>query len=197
MTVIQILAIDLGTDIIPSMGLGQEKPDPEVMRQPPRDSSQGLLSFPLIAHSYLFLGLIEAAFALSLFFWVLLDGGWHYGIALSVRDPLYLSATGITLASIILMQMGNLFGRRSRTQSGLSLDFLNNPLIVIGLLFEALFSWAILYFPPLAKLLGTGPVDTIIYAVAWTGPFLIFGLDYMRKRILARLRAGGMNIPSG
>ncbi len=197
LTVIQILSIDLGTDIIPSMGLGQEKPDPEVMKQPPRDSKQGLLSFPLMAHSYLFLGLIEAVFALTLFFWVLFDGGWQYGDPLSVRDPLYLSATGITLSSIILMQMGNLFGRRSRTGSGLSLDFLQNPLIVLGLVFEVIFSWAILYFPPLAKLLGTGPVDTTIYAVAWCGPFLIFGLDYLRKRILALLRARGMEIPSG
>ncbi len=197
LTVIQILSIDLGTDIIPSMGLGQEKPDPEVMKQPPRDSKQGLLSFPLMAHSYLFLGLIEAVFALSLFFWVLFDGGWQYGDPLSVRDPLYLSATGITLSSIILMQMGNIFGRRSRTGSGLTLDFLHNPLIVLGLVFEVIFSWAILYFPPLAKLLGTGPVDTTIYAVAWSGPFLIFGLDYLRKRILAHLRARGMEIPSG
>jgi len=197
MTVIQILAIDLGTDIIPSMGLGQEKPDPEVMRQPPRDHNQGLLTFPLIAHSYLFLGLIEAAFALSLFFWVLFDGGWVWGADLSVRDPLYLSATGITLSSIILMQIGNLFGRRSRTGSGLSLDFLSNPLIVGGIVFEIVFSWAILYFPPLSTVLGTGPVDIGVYAIAWLGPFLIFTLDYARKRVLAGLRARGMSIPSG
>ncbi|HEY9081227.1 cation-transporting P-type ATPase [Magnetovibrio sp.] len=197
MTVIQILAIDLGTDIIPSMGLGQEKPDPEVMKQPPRDHKQGLLTFPLIAHSYLFLGLIEAAFALSLFFWVLFDGGWVWGADLSVRDPLYLSATGITLSSIILMQIGNLFGRRSRTGSGLSLDFLSNPLIVGGIVFEIVFSWAILYFPPLSTVLGTGPVDLSVYAVAWIGPFAIFALDYARKRVLAGLRARGMAIPSG
>ncbi|MEQ8514479.1 MAG: cation-transporting P-type ATPase, partial [Chromatocurvus sp.] len=197
LTIIQILAIDLCTDIIPSMGLGQEKPDPEVMQQPPRDKQQKLLSLPLIAHSYLFLGLIEAAFAMSLFFWVLTEGGWQYGAELSVRDPLYLSATGITLSSIILMQIGNLFGRRSRTGSGLSLDFLSNPLLVLGLLFEAVLSWAILYFAPLAKMLGTGPVDGAVYAVAWIGPFLIFALDYLRKRVLALLRARGMEIPSG
>ena len=197
MTVIQILAIDLGTDIIPSMGLGQEKPDPDVMRQPPRDHGQGLLTLPLIAHSYLFLGLIEAVFALSLFFWVLFDGGWVWGAELSVRDPLYLSATGITLSSIILMQIGNLFGRRSRTGSGLSLDFLSNPLIVGGIAFEIVFSWAILYFPPLSAVLGTGPVDGGMYALAWAGPFFIFALDYTRKKVLAGLRARGLSIPSG
>jgi sodium/potassium-transporting ATPase subunit alpha len=196
-TVIQILAIDLGTDIIPSMGLGQEKPDPDTMNQPPRDRTQGLLTLPLIAHSYLFLGLIEAAFALCLFFWVLTDGGWTWGIELGARDPLLLSASGITVSSIILMQIGNLFGRRSRLGSGLTLDFLQNPLIVIGIVFELIFSWAILYFPPLAKVLGSGPVDPAVYAIACLGPFLIFGLDYARKKILAGLRAGGMKIPSG
>lgn len=185
MTVIQILAIDLGTDIVPSMGLGQEKPDPETMKQPPRDHRQGLLNFPLIAHSYLFLGLIEAAFAMSLFFHVLYSGGWTWGAELDVRDPLYLSATGITLSSIILMQIGNLFGRRSQSRSGLSLDFLQNPLIVGGILFEVVFSWAVLYFPPVSQVLGTGPVEPAIYLTAWCGPFLIFGLDYARKRLFA------------
>lgn len=197
MTVIQILAIDLCTDIIPSMGLGQEKPDPDTMKQPPRDHKQGLLTLPLITHSYLFLGLIEAAFALSLFFWVLFDGGWVYGAELPMRDPLYLSATGITLSSIILMQIGNLFGRRSRTGSGLKMDFLKNPLLVSGIVFEIVFSWAILYFPPVSAVLGTGPVNPTIYAVAWLGPFLIYGLDYVRKQILVMLRAQGLSIASG
>ncbi len=52
LTVIQILSIDLGTDIIPSMGLGQEPPDPEEMRRPPRDRSEGLLTPPLMVHSH-------------------------------------------------------------------------------------------------------------------------------------------------
>ncbi len=41
LTVIQILTIDLGTDIIPSMALGQEPPDPEEMKRPPRERARG------------------------------------------------------------------------------------------------------------------------------------------------------------
>ncbi len=36
LTVIQILSIDLGTDLLPAIALGQEPPEPEVMQQPPR-----------------------------------------------------------------------------------------------------------------------------------------------------------------
>jgi sodium/potassium-transporting ATPase subunit alpha len=183
LTIIQILSIDLGTDIVPAIGLGQEKPDPETMEQPPRDRRERLLNWPLILHSYLFLGLIEAGFAMFLFFWVLVEGGWSYGADLPAQDALYRSATGITLASIILMQVGNLIGRRSLSGTGFDRALFANPLIVAGIVIEIMFSWAILYFPPVAGVLGTGPVDPAVYALAWLGPFLIWGLDYGRKRI--------------
>jgi len=189
LTVIQILSIDLGTDIIPSMALGQEKPDAQTMQEPPRDREQGLLTLPLIAHSYGFLGLIEAAFSLSLFFWVLFDGGWQWGQEMASNDTLYRSATGIALSSILLMQIGNLFGRRSRTGSGIDMDAFRNPLILIGITFEALFSWAILYVPAVNTVLGTAPVDTDIYLIAWLGVPLIFGLDYLRKLVFRAIRS--------
>ncbi len=187
LTVIQILSIDLGTDIIPSMALGQEPPDKDTMRQPPRPRKGGLLNVRMIAHSYGFLGLIEAAFSMSLFFWVLYAGGWTWGAELAADDPLYHSATGIALSSILLMQIGNLFGRRSRYGTGIDAQAFRNGLLVFGVVFEIVFSWALLYVPAIGKLLGTGPVDPQIYAVAWAGVPLIFGLDYARKRIAWRL----------
>lgn len=119
LNVIQILSIDLGTDIIPSMALGQEPPDPETMNQPPRLREQGLLTLPLIMHSYLFLGLLEGLWSLGLFFYVLTSGGWRFGDALATTDPLYHSAMGIALSTILLMQIGNLLGRRFARRSGL------------------------------------------------------------------------------
>jgi sodium/potassium-transporting ATPase subunit alpha len=185
LTIIQILAIDLGTDIIPSMALGQEPTDQDTMKRPPRRRDAPLLSFRLVAHSYFFLGLIEAAYSLFLFFWVLHAGGWRYGEELAVADPLYRSATGLALATIMLMQIGNLVGRRSATRSGLDRGLLTNHLILIGVALEVLFSWGALYFPPLCAVLGTGPVPLPMYAMAWLGAPLIFVADYLRKRIFA------------
>jgi len=183
LTVIQILSIDLGTDIVPSMALGQEPPDDDTMDQPPRDRHQGLLTWPVMIHSYLFLGLIEAAFSLFLFFLVLTQGGWSWGDEMSFQDPLYRSATAITLSSIILMQIGNLFGRRARFGLGIDARAFRNPLLVLGIVFEMVFSWAILYVPAVNTVLGTAPVDLDIYLLAWVGPVLIFTLDYARKKI--------------
>jgi sodium/potassium-transporting ATPase subunit alpha len=187
LSILQILSIDLGTDLVPAMALGQEPPDPEVMQRPPRRLSDRLLDFPLLAHSYLFLGLVEAGYSLLLFFYVLGQGGWQLGERLSPGDPLVRSASGAVLATIILMQIGNLVGRRSRTRSGLDLGLVTNRLIVAGVVLEVAFSWALLYWPPVQTLLGTGPVPLHVYALAWLGPLLIFAVDYLRKRIATRV----------
>ncbi|MBN1957914.1 MAG: cation-transporting P-type ATPase [Desulfuromonadales bacterium] len=183
LTVIQILSIDLGTDIIPSMALGREPPEPDVMQHPPRGHEFQLLTPGLVIHSYLFLGLLEALWSLGLFFYVLHSGGWIYGTELAGDHPLYRSATGIALATILLMQIGNLIGRRFHRRSGIDRSLFANPLLIVGILIQVLFSWALLYSAPVQKILGTGPVEWTVYLVAWLGIPLIFGADYLRKRI--------------
>jgi sodium/potassium-transporting ATPase subunit alpha len=186
--VLHILSIDLGTDIVPSMGLGQEPPESDVMDKPPRTEKQALLAPGLLVHSYLFLGLMEGLWSLFLFFLVLVDGGWRYGMELSASDPLHRSATGIALASVLLMQIGNLVGRRSRIGSGIDKGLYINPLILTGICIQVVFSWAVLYWPPLQKVMGTGPVELAVYGLAWCGIVLIFGADYLRKMIVGRQR---------
>jgi sodium/potassium-transporting ATPase subunit alpha len=181
LTVIQILSIDLGTDIIPAIGLGQEPPEQDTMSRPPRKLHEHLLSARLMFRSYLFLGVIQAVYSLTLFFYVLLQGGWRFGQELAVTDPLYHSATGISLATIILMQIGNLAGRRSIRGSGLDAGLITNRLFVVGIVLEIVFSLALLYWPPLQAVLGTGPVDLRLYLLACLGGPLIFALDYVFK----------------
>ncbi|MFB1490994.1 MULTISPECIES: cation-translocating P-type ATPase [unclassified Thiocapsa] len=186
LTIVQILAIDLGTDMLPAIGLGRETPERDLMQQPPRRLDERLLSPRLMATAYLFLGLIQAAWSLSLFFLVLHEGGWRWGQELAENEPLYQSATGITLASIVLMQIGNVVGRRSLRHSGLDRGLLANHLLLLGIATEILFSWAILYVPAVQSVLHTGPVAPAIYALAWLGIPVVFGLDYARKRLAAR-----------
>jgi sodium/potassium-transporting ATPase subunit alpha len=181
LTVIQILSIDLGTDIIPAIGLGQEPPEQDTMSRSPRKLHEHLLSARLMLRSYLFLGMIQAGYSLSLFYYVLLQGGWRFGQELAVTEPLYRSATGISLATIILMQIGNLAGRRSIRGSGLDTGLITNRLFVVGIVLEIVFSLALLYWPPLQAVLGTGPVDLRLYLLACLGVPLIFALDYVFK----------------
>ncbi len=65
LTVLQILAVDLGTDLVPALALGAEPPEPGAMRQLPRRRDQPLLNRPLLLRAYLVLGLVEAALAMA------------------------------------------------------------------------------------------------------------------------------------
>jgi sodium/potassium-transporting ATPase subunit alpha len=196
LTVIQILSIDLGTDLLPAIGLGQEPPKPDTMQQPPREQNARLLSWPVMRTAYLFLGLIQACYSLLLFFLVLVQGGWLWGQELATADPLYRSATGITLSSVVLMQVGNVIGRRSQLVSGLTRDLLRNKLMLAGIATEVAFSWAILYAEPVQRVLRTGPVVWQIYALAWLGIPLIYLADLARKQYSRQSRAPSLH-PTG
>ena len=56
--------------------------------------------------------------------------------------------------------------------------------MLLGIIIQVVFSWATLYFPPMQKVLNTGPVPLSTYFLAWLGIILIFGSDYLRKQYL-------------
>jgi magnesium-transporting ATPase (P-type) len=68
LTILQILAIDLGTDLLPALALGAESPEPGIMNHPPRSPQQKLLNRSLLIRAYGFLGAIEAVLSLLGFF---------------------------------------------------------------------------------------------------------------------------------
>ena len=75
LTVRQILAIDLGTDILPGLALGTEKPEPDIMHRQPRRRQQPLIDRSLLLRSFLWLGPIETILAFSGFFLVMSTSG--------------------------------------------------------------------------------------------------------------------------
>jgi sodium/potassium-transporting ATPase subunit alpha len=56
LTVMQILAVDLGTDLLPALALGAEPPEPGVMDRPPRPRTDRLLSPARLARATDFSG---------------------------------------------------------------------------------------------------------------------------------------------
>ena len=136
LTIIQILAVDLGTDMLPALALGAERPDPEIMRQPPRRPDERLLSWQLVARAYLWLGPLQAVVSLSAFFVVLHAAGWTYGTMLGMRDPLYLQATTACLAAIVVAQVVNVFLCRHPRETAFSFPLAENRLLLLGLAVE-------------------------------------------------------------
>jgi len=187
LTIIQILAVDLGTDMLPALALGAEKPDPGVMQRPPRARHERLLSWGLLVRAYLFLGVLEAAAAMAAFFFVLDAAGWHYGIVLDRGDPLYLQATSACLATIVVMQMMNVFLCRHPSKSALSFGLFSNPYILLGLAAELGLILFILYTPYGNWLFGTAPIGAKVWLLALAGAGLMLVLEEVRKAWLRRM----------
>lgn len=153
LTVVQILAVDLGTDILPALALGTETPRSDVMQKPPRARKERLLYWPLLGRAYLFLGVMEATAAMALFFYVLNNGGWQYGQMLPTDHPLYLQATTACLSTIIVMQAVNVFLCRHPIESIFRFAWLGNRLLLLGVALEIGLILLIVYTP-----LGQQPV---------------------------------------
>ena len=186
LTIIQILAVDLGTDMLPALALGAERPDPDIMRRPPRPRSERLLDWGTLLRAYLFLGPLEAVAGMAAFLFVLHGGGWQYGVMLGLHDNLYLQATTACLSAIIAMQVVNVFLCRHPSMSAFGRGPRRNRLIWYGIGFELLLLVLIDYTPWGTALFGTAPLDVEVWL--FIAPFGIgmLLLEELRKAVMRR-----------
>ncbi|VAX34013.1 Cation-transporting ATPase, partial [hydrothermal vent metagenome] len=181
LTIMQILAVDLGTDMLPALALGAEKPTRELMKQPPRSPKERLLNLRLLSRAYLFLGPIEAAAAMFGFFYVLNSGGWRWGEMLAADNHLYMQATTVCLTAIVVTQVANVFACRSFRESVFSIGFFSNRLIFAGIAFELLFQLFIVYHPLGNRIFSTRPIPLKMWLVLIPFAVMLFAAEELRK----------------
>jgi len=183
LTIPQVLAVDLGTDMIPALGLGTERPQSDVMDLPPRPRSERLLTLPILLRAYLFLGLMEAGIAMGGFFLYLNSQGWTWGEHLDWSSPLYREATTVTFAGIVLAQVANVFACRSDHLSVSKLGWRTNSLIVWGILTELIILSLIAYTPIGNEIFGTSPLPLWIFGPLVLGALVLLLTEEGRKFI--------------
>ncbi|MGD9746457.1 MAG: cation-translocating P-type ATPase [Verrucomicrobiales bacterium] len=181
LTIIQILAVDLGTDMLPALGLGAQSPGPGIMKSPPRPRSERLLNGPLLARAYLFLGLIQAAAAMGAYGYVLHSGGWHYGQTLAAESPLYLQATTACLSAIVILQIANVFLCRSDHLSLFSQGLAGNKLLFVGIAAELCLILLIVYTPWGNAVFGTAPIGKDVWGLILPFALAMIVLEELRK----------------
>ena len=182
LTVMQILAIDLGTDMVPALGLGVEPPEEGVMDRPPRRLSDRLLNRQLLLKAFVWYGLIEAALAMGAFFlnyWVN-QGNLNH---LASSGPLYREATTMTLGAIIFTQIGMAMNSRKGRGSIFQVNPFANRIISLGIVLEIVLFILLSYVPFFHTLFNTAPIglDDWLYLLAC--PFVIMALEEIRYRL--------------
>jgi magnesium-transporting ATPase (P-type) len=185
-TVLQVLALDIGTDMLPALALGTEPPEANVMRGPLR--ARSIVDRRLLARSFGVLGPVEAAGALTTFVVVLLLGGWSWG-----ENPpadLLAHASGSTFAAIALAQMANAFACRSDSTVVWRLRPSSNLAVVWAVAAEAALLVAFLAVPSLGAVLGGSWPPAAGWAGAAVTAAALLLADSAHKH---RLRDGGVD----
>lgn len=186
LTVLQILAIDLGTDLLPALALGTEAPEPGLMERKPRAQKQPLLDFPVLARAFGFLGVIEVVAAFSGYFFVYLTSGWAPGEPLPASGPVYVLASTMTFAGIVFAQIGNGFATRTERASVFSIGLLSNRLLLYGIAAEVIALVLLTTVPFLQPIFNTTTLRPIDWLFLLIWPPFLFLAEEGRKYIVRR-----------
>jgi P-type Ca2+ transporter type 2C len=186
LTVMQILTIDLGTDMLPALGLGTEKPEKDIMNKPPRSQKEPLLNKKLITKAFLWYGLLASAASIISYFYVNIQNGWPAVPLAGGTDPVYIKATTMTLAAIVFCQIGAVFNCRTEKQSVFKVGLFSNKQINFGIIFEIVLMVAIVYLPPLQSIFHTGPLNLSDWLFLCVWPPLVLLIEEARKAWVRR-----------
>ena len=188
LTVLAILAIDLGTETLPALALGREPAEPGLMARPPRPRSQRVVTSEMLVRAWGVLGLVSAALVMLAFFVTLLHAGWQPGDPTGPGSPLhgaYLEATTATFAAIVACQVGTAMAARTERASLLSIGLLTNPMLLWGIAFELAFTAALIYLPIANDIMRTAPLPWTTLLLLLPFPLVVWGVDELWR---ARLR---------
>ena len=192
LTVMQILAVDLGTDLVPALALGTENPEPGLMEKPPRPREERLLTTGLLVRAYGFLGTIQGILCLAAFFFVYWLDGWRLSMGVSAmvdEGSLYVMATSACFLTIVATQIGNGFACRTERESIFKVGFTTNRFYLIGIVTEIVLVLIFFYVPPFPNFFGFEPVSgwSWLFALACVPACLV--ADEIRKAILRNYEA--------
>ncbi|MBJ7456471.1 MAG: cation-transporting P-type ATPase, partial [Thermoleophilia bacterium] len=186
LVVMQVLAIDLGTDLVPAIALGTERAEPGTMSRPPRPRSDRLLDRSVLGRVFGWIGPLEGLAAMSAFLFAYALSGWRPWEALDDAGPLYIEATTMTMAGIVMAQIGAGFGWRTNRQPVTAVGLFSNRLLLIGIAVEVAMVAVLAYTPGLQDVFhtaGLGPWHWL-FLLAW--PPVVLGAEEARKAVVRR-----------
>jgi Ca2+-transporting ATPase len=194
LNVMHVLSIDLGTDMIPALGLGAELPEPGIMDRKPRDLKEHVINKSLLIRAYGYIGIPQGLIAMVAFYFLYWTNGYAgQFIDLPNSGPLYRGATAMALASVVATQIGNLFAQRTEKGSTFKLPLFKNHLLWIGIATELVLIALIVYAPFMNNFIGTGPFKPIywLFLFAWTPSLIIIDEFVKWTRRRKELKKGG------
>jgi calcium-translocating P-type ATPase len=191
LTVMQILAIDLGTELLPALALGRERAEPGIMNRPPRSQHEGVVTSGMLWRSWGLLGGASAVLVTAAFLITLISGGWTPGVDVSTgaMHSVWVQATTITFLGIVSCQVGTAMAARTQTASLRDIGVFSNRFLLWGIAFELVFAAAIVAIPFLQPVFDTLPPEPWQLLMLLPFPFLVWGVDEIWRTLQGRTKS--------
>jgi len=186
--VIQILADDLGTDIMPGLSLIMEPPEPGVMKKPPRKKTAKLMDVPILLRSAIVGTVISVgSFLLCIHIWQ--SGGWSFGMSTVPSAVAYAAGTTACMGGVFFEQMGNIWSARAGAGSAFKMSLRRNKWLLIAVP-SSFVIFAAQVYSPLQLVYLTAPLSlTDILYLAALAPltFLLYeAIKLVERKMLHR-----------
>ena len=177
--VLQILALDIGTDLLPALALGAEEANPDVLRHPP--GGRHLIDRALLRRVFAVLGPAEAVMEMAAFVVALAAAGWRPGRSFPTGHALA-AASGAAFTAVVIGQIANAFACRSATRTRWSLGWRGNRLLLGAVCIEFAVFVGFLLIPRVASLLRHAAPPQAGFAVALLTAPAVLVADALHKR---------------
>ncbi|NTW27318.1 MAG: cation-transporting P-type ATPase [Candidatus Moranbacteria bacterium] len=177
---VQILAIDLGTDILPSFSLGAEPSEPNIMHRKPFSAKEKIIDAAGVWR-LIRVGLIMAIGAVIAFVLSMKRGGWDFGNKIDVSSVLYIKSTTAAYAVLAMTQMANLMQARSETLSVFTLGFFKNKYAIGAALISTVILFLFMYVPFFQKYLHMLPITWQDWMAVMITTVAVFVFEEGRK----------------
>ncbi len=188
LTAILILSIDLGTDVLPAVALGIDPSEPGIMEKKPRDPKERIMNKPFVLR-YLYLGLIIGAIVMGVYIWTLYRYGWSWGQPLADDSHTYLKGATMAFATLVIIQMVNVFNARSETNSIFKLGFFSNLWLIGAIIISLAVTFMITEIPFLQHYLGTTGLSPDDWGIIVGSSLIVFIVEESRKFFVRRQAA--------
>lgn len=187
LSVLQVLSLDVGTDIVPALALGTELPGAGVLERPPGSVKEGghLLDRSVLVRAFGLLGPVESIVEMAAFLASMMAFGWRPGAAFPTGSAFFAASRAAFLA-VVIGQMANAFACRSTTRWPGALGWFTNRFLVYAVAVELALLSTFLYFGSLARILGHAPPTVTGAAFAMLAFPAVLTADLLYKRIRRR-----------
>ncbi|OBH95458.1 cation-transporting P-type ATPase [Mycobacterium sp. E2733] len=186
--VLQIIALDIGTDTLSAVALGAEPPARHLLEGPPVHGR--LMNRTVLSRAFGVLGPLEAVMSLTAFVVSLMALGWRPANPFPTGHDLTM-ASGAAFITVVFAQTANVFACRSSSRWPGALGWLTNRLLVPAAFIGLAISLIELWVPPIARLLGQWNPPLWGWAVALAAVPILFGVDALDKYRRAHRRRIG------